>query len=136
AEGMAPDASARYVIHVNRGYLALRQGQRARARLGPAAGGAAGGVVAVAGPVYFARAARDLREAVRVKPDSYHAHVNLAQAYRELHQLDRSLGELGEAIRLEPDRPALYRTRARLLLEMRDPGGALRDLDRAVVTAA
>src|SRR5207244_3476473 len=89
---LATDADARYVLHVNRGVLAIKRGQ-------------------------IERALGELSLAVKVRPDGYHAHVNLAQAYRQRRELGRAAEALDCAIRLAPQRPELYRTRARLRLE-------------------
>jgi tetratricopeptide (TPR) repeat protein len=107
AEGLGPDVAARYVIHVNRGVLAMQQRQADRA-------------------------VAELSRAVALQPQRYHAHANLAQAHRQRGDLARAAEALDRALELEPTRASLYRTRARLRLERHDPQGALRDLDEAV----
>jgi eukaryotic-like serine/threonine-protein kinase len=107
AEELTPDSFARYVIHLNRGVLALHRGETGKAT------------------AEFARAARE-------RPDGYHAQANLAEAYRRQGKLTRAAEALDTAVRLEPRRPELYRTRARLCLQRNDPAGALRDLDEAI----
>jgi tetratricopeptide (TPR) repeat protein/tRNA A-37 threonylcarbamoyl transferase component Bud32 len=107
AEQCRPDVQARYVIHVNRGVLALRQR-------------------------HADRAIAELSRAVALQPKRYHAHVNLAQAYRQRGDLAQAARALDRALALERQRASLYRTRARLRLERHDPQGALADLDWAV----
>jgi tetratricopeptide (TPR) repeat protein len=107
AESLHPDRFARYVLHVNRGVLALRRDQTSKA-------------------------VAEFQQAVRERADGYHAHANLAEAYRRRGERARAAEELAWAIRLEPKRPELYRTRARLRLERNDSAGALADLDEAI----
>ncbi len=106
AERLATE-EARYVLFVNRGVLALRQKDAARAAV-------------------------ELRRALTVRPDGYHARLNLAQAYRQSGELAKAGAELDRAIRLEPKRPELYRTRAGLHRERGAPERALRDLEEAI----
>jgi tetratricopeptide (TPR) repeat protein len=107
AERLNPDAAARYVIHVNRGVLALEQKK-------------------------YRQAIEQLQRAVLTLPDRYHAHVNLAQAYWQRGQADRALATLDHALRLQPNMASLYRTRAALQLKRRNPSAALRDLGQAI----
>jgi tetratricopeptide (TPR) repeat protein len=112
AEEMPLDDAARYTLLVHRGLLA-----RAQRR--------------------FPQAVDDLRRAVRLEPNQYHAHVNLAQVLADQKDLDGAVAALGEALRLEPKRAELYRTRARLYLQRndsrrRDSKAARRDLDEAI----
>jgi eukaryotic-like serine/threonine-protein kinase len=84
-----------------------------------------------------ALAVSDLKEAIALNPRQINAHVTLAQVDHREHRLDVALERLGLAISLNPDRPALYRTRARWTLEKPDksPGlyaAALADLREAL----
>jgi tetratricopeptide (TPR) repeat protein len=123
----AADPDGRYVLLVNRGFAALRQHDPRRA-------------------------AADLEEAARLRPELYHAHVNLAEARalqqdypRALEHLDRAVAIAGkglEEVAAGRDRAvadaqrarlaSLYRTRARMHLKRDDDAAALRDLDAAV----
>ena len=62
-------------------------------------------------------AVSDLNEAIALNPRQINAHVTLAQVDRKEHRLDLALERLGQAIALDPDQPALYRIRARWILE-------------------
>jgi tetratricopeptide (TPR) repeat protein len=107
ADRLLPDPAARYVIHVQRGLLALarQQGRRAVA---------------------------ELQRAVLTLPRGYHAHVNLAQAYWRRGQRERALAALDHAVDLQPELPELYRTRAAMQQKRGDGPSALRDLGRAI----
>jgi tetratricopeptide (TPR) repeat protein len=107
AERCSPDRLAQYVIRINRGVLALEQKQPRRA-------------------------AEHFQYAILLLPDRYHAHANLAEAYRRAGLRDRALATLDHALRLEPGRASLYRTRAWLQRERRRPEAALRDLEQAL----
>jgi tetratricopeptide (TPR) repeat protein len=78
-------------------------------------------------------ATADLTAAVRLKPQDYQAHVNLARAYQLSRQDDAAVRELDRAIELSPPSAlaALYRTRARLHQEASRLPEAVRDLDEA-----
>jgi serine/threonine protein kinase/Tfp pilus assembly protein PilF len=112
AEAMPLDDAARYVFLVHRGLLARAQGR-------------------------LADAVNDLRQAVRLEPEQYPAHVDLAQALADRKDLDGAVAALGEALRLEPKQAELYRTRARLYLrrndnQRHDREAALGDLTEAI----
>jgi tetratricopeptide (TPR) repeat protein len=107
AEALARDDSARYVLHIHRGLVSLRQG-----RVQPAID--------------------ELRAAVRLKPGLYPGHVNLAQALVDRQDLDGAVAEMTTALGLEPGRPELYRTRARMHLLRHDDAAARADLDEAI----
>jgi tetratricopeptide (TPR) repeat protein len=104
-----PDAAAQYALLVSRGALRIHREQ-------------------------LAPAIEDLTEAIRLKPNDYQAHVNLARAYRLGKRDDEAMGEMDKAIALGPasTRAALYRTRARLYQEVGRMEDAVRDLDEAV----
>ncbi len=101
------DDNARYVLLVHRGVLRVRQKR-------------------------FADAIADLKSAIERKPKAYQAHVNLALAYRELGKLDLALDELNRAVQLEPGLPHVYRLRARLYAERKEPALALADFDQTI----
>lgn len=50
-------------------------------------------------------AASEFQKAIRLDPDSAHAHDNLATIFAERGQLEEALTEFMEAVRLEPDSP-------------------------------
>jgi tetratricopeptide (TPR) repeat protein len=105
AVALRPDRLTRYVLAVNRGVLALQQGQTEQALTW-------------------------LGEAVRLRPDLYHAHLNLAQAHQQRGELDRAAAHLDQAIQ-RAQQADLYRTRARLHLLRQEHWAALRDLGEA-----
>ncbi len=102
-----PPPFARYGVFVNRGAMYVERG---KLELGVA----------------------DLRQAVELLPDQYQARANLAAAYARQKKWADAARELDEAIRLRPDRAALYRQRGRLALARDDADAALKDFDRAV----
>jgi tetratricopeptide (TPR) repeat protein len=126
----ATDHDGRYVLLVNRGFAALRQRDPRRA-------------------------AAALEEAVRLRPELYHAHVNLAEAralqqdyVRAVEHLDRAVAIAGkelETLAAGHDRAvadaqrarlaSLYGTRARMQVKRDDVTAALRDLDAAIGVA-
>ncbi len=97
----------RYVLYNQRGVLRVRQGRADDA-------------------------IRDLREAVRLRPAQYQAHVNLAQAYLKASRLDDAVAALDQAIALEPNLASLYRTRAQVQMLRHQDARALGDLDAAL----
>jgi eukaryotic-like serine/threonine-protein kinase len=103
-----PDEAARYALLVSRGALRIR-----REELRPAID--------------------DLTEAIKLKPDDYQAHVNLARAYQLRRQDAEAVREMDQALAHSPlsARAALYRTRARLHQKAGRTGAAVRDLDEA-----
>jgi tetratricopeptide (TPR) repeat protein len=121
----ADDRSARYVLLVNRGFVALRRQDLAGAK-------------------------SDLEEALRLRPDLYAAHVNLAEVCAQQHDYVRAVRHLDQAIVVAKDLVAgsgrrmdsatrlatLYSTRARMHLERKEQISALADLDQAIGVAA
>jgi tetratricopeptide (TPR) repeat protein len=107
AAELTRDDFARYTLHVNQGLVALARGQ-------------------------VGEAIRDFRQAVRIKPEEFHGHVNLAKALADQRDLDGALASMAEAIRLKPEMPELYRTRAKLHLDRHNTAAARRDLDQAI----
>jgi serine/threonine protein kinase/tetratricopeptide (TPR) repeat protein len=107
AAAIARDDNARYVLAVNRGILRIRTGR-------------------------IDDAIKDLDGAITLKPNAYQAYVNVAQAYRAQGKLAQALNRLDHAIKLEPGVAHLYRLRARLNLERKEPDLALKDFDRAI----
>jgi tetratricopeptide (TPR) repeat protein len=101
------DESARYVLFVNRGVLRIRQNK-------------------------LDDAISDLKTAIALKPKEYQAYVNLAQAYRLGRKLDLALAQLHSAIAAEPGLAHVYRLRARLHVEHKQPALALKDFDQAI----
>jgi tetratricopeptide (TPR) repeat protein/tRNA A-37 threonylcarbamoyl transferase component Bud32 len=107
AERFELDDSARYVLFVNRGFVALRQKD-------------------------LPRAVAELEKAVPLEPDLYHAHVNLAEAHLRQGQPQAAVKHLDRAIELQPKLASLYRTRAGAHRQQKDWRAALRDLDEAI----
>jgi tetratricopeptide (TPR) repeat protein len=107
----AEDRSARYVLLVNRGFVALRKREPTKA-------------------------AALLKEAVGLCPELHSAYVNLAEAYALQEDYVAAVGQMGRAIALQPGLAELYSTRARMQLKRKDSAGALRDLDEAIRLAA
>jgi tetratricopeptide (TPR) repeat protein len=101
------DHSARYILLVNRGFVALCQRD-------------------------CQKAITDLEEAVRLRPDLYHAYVNLGEARALQKDFGRAVGHLDQAIQLHPRLGVLYSTRARMHLCCKDRRAALGDLDQAI----
>jgi tetratricopeptide (TPR) repeat protein len=104
---LATDPAARYVLKVNRGMLRLRQGQ---------------GESAV----------DELRQAATLLPNQFHAHLNLALAYRKQQRLEEAAQALDKAVRLAPSLALLYRERGLLSLQRGQRGAALRDFEQAL----
>ncbi|MFO0881426.1 MAG: tetratricopeptide repeat protein [Gemmataceae bacterium] len=106
-EKLPLDEPARYALHVHRGVLALARGRRPEA-------------------------IKQFQHAILLCPRLPHAHANLAEAYWRNGDRGRALLVLNHTVELEPLRADLYRTRCRLLLELGDFSGALRDLEYVV----
>lgn len=64
----------------------------------------------------FPQALAALQEAVRINPDLYEAHRNLAVAYSANCDYDSALREIDEALRLKPDSGDAYYLRGVLLM--------------------
>jgi len=84
-----------------------------------------------------ADAISDLKEAIALDPRQHIAYVTLAQVYRHQRKLEAALEELGRAIALKPNSPALHRTRALWILEderlsAEGRRAALDDLDEVI----
>ncbi|HXG12712.1 MAG TPA: protein kinase [Gemmataceae bacterium] len=103
-----PGPDARYVLYANRGVMRLRQGGK------------------------FEEAVDDLRRAMQLRPDQYHTHLSLAQAYRQQKEWDAARQHLAKAIELEPGLASLYRSRAAVHLERQDLAAALDDFDEVI----
>jgi tetratricopeptide (TPR) repeat protein len=107
-----PEGSLRYALLTNRGFVRFKNRK-------------------------VDDAVRDLREAIQLSPEQHNAYVNLAQIYREQHELEEALGQLDRAIALKPEIAALYRTRAlwnldRPALTSKERSLALEDLEQAI----
>src|SRR5262249_9089819 len=75
--------------------------------------------------------------AVRLDGRHYLAYANLAQVYQRQGKPDAAVAQFGRAIAARPDMAALYRGRAGVELNRKDPtpgqrAPALRDLDEAI----
>jgi tetratricopeptide (TPR) repeat protein len=107
-----PNPELRYVLLVNRGLLRLERRQ-------------------------WDGAVGDLEAAIRLNGRHYLAYANLAQVYQRWGKADEAVAQFGRAIAVRPDLAALYRGRADVELNRRDPtpaqrARALADLDRAI----
>ncbi len=107
AERLDLDESAQYALLIDRGLLALAEGRPRDA-------------------------VRDFQRAILTCPSQFRAHANLAEAHWKLGELAQARSALDHALRLQPARPELLRSRCRLLCECDDLAGALRDLEQAM----
>jgi tetratricopeptide (TPR) repeat protein len=148
-----PDKLARYGIYVSRGFAYVQQGKgceklakqfQKKGRPNQAA------VEIKLAQVHYAAAVAEFTHARDLDPKSYQAYVNLAGVHQRqaalLHDqqsaavaaLDKkALHMLDTAIALKdkdhkPDDAGLYRTRAKLLIKLKQPAAALKDLDEAI----
>ena len=108
---LRPDDSARYTIHANRGVSYLWQGK-------------------------LDEAEKDLREAIRLKPEHFNAHADLAEVYKRQKKVVEACERLDEAIRLQQGLAFLYRSRAQVHVQLEQPQDALDDLRQALQLAA
>jgi tetratricopeptide (TPR) repeat protein len=105
------DKSARYALHIDRGYVHYRQKK-------------------------FKDAEADFQAAINLRSQEYLAYQNLArvqQEQKEPARWDEALKNFDEAIRLAPPQAlfSLYQNRARLHLQRRALDAALLDLQKA-----
>jgi serine/threonine protein kinase/tetratricopeptide (TPR) repeat protein len=107
AETLPLDVASRYVLHLNRGTLALKKSQTDEA-------------------------IHEFKLAAQGKPDTYQAYVNLAEAYGQRNQLKSAIRWLDRAIEAAPDNPNLYRSRALFEQRRQRPQNALADLENAI----
>jgi tetratricopeptide (TPR) repeat protein len=107
AESLLLDPAARYVLHLNRGTLAMKEHDEADA-------------------------IRAFRQAARDRPELYQAYVNLAEACGRQNQLGEAIGWLNKAITRQPADATLYRARALLEQRIHQPRAALDDLEQAI----
>jgi tetratricopeptide (TPR) repeat protein len=115
AEGLlaeAPNPELGYVILVNRGLLRLERRD-------------------------WDAAVADFEAAIRLDGRHYLAFANLAQVYQRQDKPEAAVAEFSRAIAARPDMAALYRGRAGVELNRKDPtpdqrARALRDLDEAI----
>jgi tetratricopeptide (TPR) repeat protein len=107
AREQGPSASQQYAFCNQRGVLRIRQGRAEEA-------------------------IRDLREAIRLRPAQYQAHVNMSQACLRAGKLDEALASLDRAVACAPGVASLYRTRARVQILRQKDDAALADLDTAL----
>jgi tetratricopeptide (TPR) repeat protein/predicted Ser/Thr protein kinase len=106
-ERLQPNTDARYILLVNRGVMRLRQNR-------------------------LDDATADLRTAIELRPDEFQAHVNLAQIFQKAKDLASAEKEFTEALRLQPNLAALYRSRSRLRIEREENSTALADIEKAI----
>jgi tetratricopeptide (TPR) repeat protein len=79
----------------------------------------------------WAEAVADLRRAVRLKPEGYQAHANLAQALQGMGRWAEAVATLDQAIRRAP-LAVLYQSRARLQLRRKHWLAARTDFEQAI----
>jgi tetratricopeptide (TPR) repeat protein len=103
------DPYAHYVTLVNRGVVRVRMALEEPPR-SPAAAQA------------FARAMDDFRQAITLRPEHYHAVMNLGLAYKKQGQWDAALEQLTRAIALYPKPAQANRPDATLALLYREVG--------------
>jgi tetratricopeptide (TPR) repeat protein/tRNA A-37 threonylcarbamoyl transferase component Bud32 len=107
AESLTLDAAARYVLHLNRGALSLKEKKPTEA-------------------------IRHFEKALQEKPQGYQAAVNLAEACGQLQKFDEAIRWLNRAIPLDANKAALYRARALMNQRRGRNAAALADLDEAI----
>jgi tetratricopeptide (TPR) repeat protein len=103
---MALGSTAEYGLFVNRGVMRLNAGRTVEA-------------------------ITDFQQAITREPSWFQAHVNLARAYEKAGQAGEALTELNRAIALAGSRADLYRARAALHEQQKQPRQARGDLERA-----
>ncbi len=94
------------------------------------------------GVTYFLRgdydaAVTDFQDAIRLKPESFQAHAELAFVYKKREQRKEAIDQFTRAIELNPDLAALYRARAEVRLAKKettaaDRADAFTDLKAAI----
>jgi serine/threonine protein kinase/Tfp pilus assembly protein PilF len=107
AQRLEPKEEARYSLLVNRAAARILQKKHAEAVL-------------------------DLQDAIRLKPDKFHAYSVLAQAYQDQKNPDAALAQFDEAMRRQPGIAALFHDRGQIRGELRDLPAALEDFAEAV----
>jgi tetratricopeptide (TPR) repeat protein len=104
--GQHPDRQAQYVTLVNRGVVRIRTAQAAQA---------------------FDQAMDDFRQAIQLRPEHYHAVMNLGLAYKKLRKWDAALEQLTKAIALYPKAAQANRPDATLALLYREAADTQRE---------
>jgi tetratricopeptide (TPR) repeat protein len=97
----------RYTLLINRGTVRLLQRQ-------------------------FPAAITDLEEAIKIRPGQFQAYATLAQVFQQQGQLGEAVALFNRAIDQKQDWAPLYRGRANVYLERKDPAQALRDMKEAI----
>jgi tetratricopeptide (TPR) repeat protein len=135
ALALGPDGITRYAVHANRGALRFQQAQAAEPLsslqpLGPCLPvcGLCGGVGQAYRQQRWAEAEEDLLTAIRLRPDSFQAHLSLAQVYAQQERVPAAHREFDRAVTLGPRVPEVYRTRAHFASAQGDQASARRDL--------
>ena len=67
----------------------------------------------------------EFKHALRLQPNYFAAHLNLANTLLDVGQHDASMVEFKEALRLKPDDPKTHNDLGVALKEMGDPAGAI-----------
>jgi serine/threonine protein kinase/Tfp pilus assembly protein PilF len=80
----------------------------------------------------FRSALLDGERLVALRPRSAQGRRMIGEIYQATHDSDRALVELGQAIRLDPEDPLTYMSRATVLRELGRGEEALADLTRAI----
>jgi eukaryotic-like serine/threonine-protein kinase len=108
---LSPSPDATYLLLLNRGMTRIRNGKQSEAL-------------------------DDLKSAIALNPHDSRADLGLAQFQLELGRIDEAARTVGLALAREPDRPALYRLRARIAQKRSDDVAGLADLERAARLSA
>jgi Flp pilus assembly protein TadD len=77
------------------------------------------------------RALQEYRTALRLQPDLYEPHQNLADALRVKGDLDAAIGEYHECLRLQPSSAVAHNNLGAALERKGDATGALREYEQA-----
>jgi tetratricopeptide (TPR) repeat protein len=103
---MNPDRDELYALYANRGVLRVRQKK-------------------------IAQAVEDLQKASALCPERYESYLTLAEVYQSQKKLPEALAQLDRALKAEPV-AEVYRSRARVHLEMNHLDAALQDFQQAI----
>jgi tetratricopeptide (TPR) repeat protein len=112
-----PDPAAKYVLHVNRGVLAMSRVNR--------------GVLAMSCD-NAAAAIPELRAAIDLDASRYHAYLNLSVAYDKTGDREQALECLSRGIEHDRHQARMYRARGELLHAAGKNDAALADFDEAI----
>jgi tetratricopeptide (TPR) repeat protein len=127
----AASAVERFALHMDRGALAYKRGTLGSYLMpSPTPTVLLAQLAHVRGQWLEARG--HYLEALRLPVASPMAHINLAEIYRQLADLDAAVAELDKAIALQPADVRLWYSRAQLNLQHKHKAAACEDLQRAL----